>query len=53
MLPAVKARIRNRPSRNIGCGTLVSTQANRARMAIPPKTAVSTKGLVHPVGWPP
>ncbi len=53
MLPAVKARIRNRPSRNIGCGTLVSIQANRPRIAIPPKTAASTQGLVQPVGWPP
>ena len=53
MLPAVNARIRNRLSRNIGCGTLVSTQTNSPRMAMPPKMAASTHGLVQPVGWPP
>jgi hypothetical protein len=53
MFPAVKARIRNRLSRNIGAGTLVSTQANRTSTAMPPKTADSTHGLVHPVGCPP
>ena len=53
MLPAVKARILNRLSRNIGCGTLVSTQANSTRMATPPKIPASTQGLVQPVGWPP
>ena len=42
MFPAVKARILNRFSRNIGCSTLVSTQANRISTAIPPKMAVST-----------
>ena len=52
-LPAVNARIRNRLSRNIGSGTLVSTQANSTSSAIPPKIAASTQGLVHPVGWPP
>jgi hypothetical protein len=53
MFPAVNARILNRPSRNIGASTLVSTQANSTRMAIPPKMAASTLGLVHPVGWTP
>ena len=53
MLPAVKARILNRFSRNIGCATLVSTQPNTSSTAIPPKMAVSTQGLLHPVGCPP
>ena len=53
MLPAVKARIRNSPSRNIGAATLVSTQPNSTRIAIPPKMPVSTQGLVQPVGCPP
>ena len=53
MLPAVNARTLNSPSRNIGAATLVSTQQNRTRTAIPPKMPVSTHGLVHPVGWPP
>src|SRR6202044_2660830 len=52
MLPAVNARILNRSSRNIGCATLVSTQPNRIRMAIPPKMPASTQGLVHPGGGP-
>ena len=53
MLPAVNARIRNRLSRNIGSGTLVSTQTNTPSMTIPPNIAASTHGLVQPVGWPP
>ena len=53
MLPAVNARTLNRLSRNIGAGTLVSTQQNTTRMAIPPKMPASTQGLVQPVGWPP
>ncbi len=53
MLPMVNARMRNRLSRNIGCATRVSTQANTTSTAIPPKTAASTFGLVQPVGWPP
>ena len=53
MLPQVKARILNSPSWNIGDGTLVSTQANSARVAMPPKIAVSTHGFDQPVGLPP
>ena len=53
MFPAVNARILKRPRRNIGSCTLVSTQANSTRTAIPPKMAARTLGLVHPVGWPP
>ena len=53
MFPVLNARIRNRSRWNIGSATLVSTQANSARTAIPPKMPASTQGLVHPVGWPP
>jgi hypothetical protein len=53
MFPAVNARIPNRFRRNIGSATLVSTQVNRIRTTMPPKMAVSTQGLVQPVGCPP
>jgi hypothetical protein len=52
-LPAVKARMRNRVSRNIGCATLVSTNPKRTRMARPPKISAITTGLVQPMVWPP
>jgi len=53
MFPAVNARIRNKSSRNIGSGTLVSTQPNRISTAIPPNMPASTQGLDQPVGLPP
>jgi hypothetical protein len=53
MLPMAKARILNRESRNSGSTTLVSTKAKIASMATPPKMAVSTHGLVQPIGCPP
>ena len=52
-LPQAKARILNRESRNSGSATLVSTTPNTTSSAIPPKMAVSTHGLVQPIGWPP
>ena len=52
-LPQTKARILNRESRNSGSATLVSTTPNTTSSAIPPKMAVSTHGLVQPMGWPP
>ena len=52
-LPAAKARMRNSDSRNSGSATLVSTTPNTTSSAIPPKMAVSTHGLVQPIGCPP
>ena len=43
----------NSDSRNSGSATLVSTTPNTTSSAIPPKMAVSTHGLVQPMGWPP
>ena len=53
MLPAAKARMRNSESRNSGSATLVSTKPNTTSAASPPNMAVSTHGLVQPIGWPP
>ena len=53
MFPAVNARILNSEMRNSGSATLVSTTPNTTSSAIPPKMAVSTHGLVQPMGWPP
>ncbi len=53
MLPAAKARILNSDSRNSGSATLVSTQLNTSSRAAPPNRAVSTHGLVQPIGCPP
>ena len=52
-LPQKKARMRNSDSRNSGSATLVSTTPNTTSSAIPPKMAVSTHGLVQPIGCPP
>ena len=43
----------NRESRNSGSATFVSTKPKITSMATPPKIAVSTHGLVQPIGWPP
>jgi hypothetical protein len=48
-MPAVKARILNSCSRNIGWGTLVSITLNATSRATPEKRQASTKGLVHPI----
>ena len=48
-LPAVKARIRNSASRNIGSATRRSISAKAASRATPPPRQLSTKGLVQPM----
>ncbi len=52
-LPAVKARILNRLSRNIGSATLVSMIEKMTSTARPPPMSVMTRGLVQPMVWPP
>ena len=52
-LPAEKARMRKRESRNIGCFTLVSMMPKATSTAIPPKISPSTFGLVQPMECPP
>ena len=54
----MKARIRNRGSRNIGFATLVSMTAKTPRRAKPPTISAITLGLVQPMtlspyGWMP
>ena len=49
-VPNVNARMRNKPSRNIGFSTRLSTSANAVRNAAPSASAESTNGLVHPIG---
>ena len=51
--PAVKARILNSASRNIGSATLDSMMQNTTRMAGPPIRPETTSGLVQPVACPP
>jgi hypothetical protein len=51
--PAVKARIRNRWSWNMGLSTRSSINTKTTKMARPPITVPSTKGLVQPMVWPP
>lgn len=53
MLPAVKARILNRESWNIGSATRVSITAKAARREVPPISVASTSGLDQPIVWPP
>jgi len=53
MFPKVNARIRNSETRNSGSATLVSTYTKMTSSARPPKSAVSTHGLVQPIGCPP
>ncbi len=52
-LPAVKARMRNRLSWNIGWGILVSTNPNTISRAMPPTSPASTCGFVQPIVCPP
>ena len=51
VLPAVKARIRNRLSRNIGLATRVSMTPNTPSSTSPPKISPITVGLVQPMVW--
>ncbi len=51
--PALKARMRNSESRNIGWATLVSMIPKTTRIASPPRISASTTGLVQPMVWPP
>ncbi len=53
MLPAVKARILNSESWNIGSETRVSITAKAARRPAPPISVASTSGLVQPIVRPP
>ena len=53
MFPAANARILNSEMRNSGSATLVSTYTKMISSARPPKSAVSTHGLVQPIGCPP
>ena len=52
-LPAVKARMRNRLSWNIGSAMRVSMTTNAASSALPPASPASTQGLVQPIVCPP
>ena len=52
-LPAVKARMRNRLSWNIGSAILVSMTPKTASNATPPIRPASTQGFVQPIVWPP
>ena len=51
VLPAAKARMRNRLRRNIGCSTRVSMTPKTTSRQRPPTMAASTLGLVHPMAW--
>ena len=51
--PAAKARLRNSPRWNIGCGTRVSTIAKTTRSTTPEISPVSTLGLSQPMVWLP
>jgi len=53
MFPAANARLLNSEMRNSGSATFVSTKPKITSRATPPKIAVSTHGLVQPIGWPP
>ncbi len=53
MLPAVKARMRNRSMWNIGSATRVSITTKASSSSTPTISSVSTAGLVHPIVWPP
>ena len=52
-LPAVKARMRNRLSWNIGSAILVSMRPNTTSNATPPTSPASTQGFVQPIVCPP
>ncbi len=49
----VNERDRNRWSWNMGSSTWCSMATNPASTAMPPMRQASTKGLVHPMVWPP
>ena len=51
--PAVKARILNRPSSNIGCATRSSTNTKATSSATPAAEPPSTNGDRQPIGSPP
>ena len=53
MLPAVKARMRNRPRPNIGCSTRSSMATKSASSTSPEPISASTSGFVQPIEWPP
>ena len=53
MQPAEKARMRKRPSLNIGSVVRISMATNPASTAMPPTMPTITFGLVQPIGWPP
>ena len=53
MLPAVKARMRKRLSRNIGSSMRVSMNAKIASSTSPPPMDATTLGDVQPIVWPP
>ncbi len=52
-VPKVKARMRNRGSRNIGSATRRSIAAKATSEATEPARRTSTRGLPQPVGEPP
>ena len=52
-LPAAKARMRNRPSWNIGSATRLSMTTNAISNRTPPMRPPRTHGLVQPIVWPP
>ena len=49
MLPAAKARIRNRPRLNMGSATRVSITAKAASNAHPAASSAMTSGLPQPI----
>ena len=52
-VPNVKARMRNSGSRNIGYGVRCSTITNATRQASAAASSARTRGLPHPIAWPP
>ena len=53
MLPAANGRILNSDMRKSGSATFVSTMTKTTSSTTPPIIAVSTHGLVQPIGCPP
>ena len=52
-VPNVNARIRNSGSWNIGLATRRSISTNATSRTAPEPSSAITRGLPHPVGWPP
>ncbi len=52
-MPAVKARILNRLSVNMGSRTRTSMMQKAARRTTPRASEMTTRGLVQPMAWPP